>query len=176
MATSVGDLPFTMGKNQFHRDDLYVPSEQNGSTDDSLKRRTKYRTTIIIVLVSSCFVALASALTVVFVFSKPNNEKQVLTEGEISVLQNFTADLHDKTSDTYKKFTTDFSAMMENGLQAEFLFRRKCYVTDLRHFERFLNNDHCEDNFYDSYNANNFVNHDKSNNCNDNDHHNANNH
>lgn len=76
MATSVGDLPFTMGRNQFHRDDLYVPSEQNGSTDDSLKRRTKYRTTIIIVLVSSCVVALASALTVVFVFSKPNNEKQ----------------------------------------------------------------------------------------------------
>lgn len=76
MATSVGDLPFTMGKNQFHRDDLYVQSEQNGSADDSLKRRTKYKTTIIILLVSSCFVALAVALTVVFVYSKPNNEKQ----------------------------------------------------------------------------------------------------
>lgn len=76
MATSVGDFPFTMGKSQFHRDDLYVPSEQNGSTDDSLKNRTKFRTTIIILLVSSCLVALAVALTVVFVFAKPKNEKQ----------------------------------------------------------------------------------------------------
>lgn len=50
-------------------------SKQNGSTDDSLKNRTKYRTTVIIVLVSSCLVALAVALTVVFVFAKPQNEK-----------------------------------------------------------------------------------------------------
>lgn len=64
MMTMVEDKPYN------------IASEQNGSTDDSLKRRTKYRTTIIIVLVSSCVVALASALTVVFVFSKPNNEKQ----------------------------------------------------------------------------------------------------
>lgn len=77
MVTSVGDKPFNMAKNQFYRDD-YVPSEHNGSTDDSLKRRTKYRTTITIVLVSSCFVALAVALTVVFVFAKPKNEKQGL--------------------------------------------------------------------------------------------------
>lgn len=64
-----------MAKNQFHQD-YYIPSEQNGSTEDNPKRRTKYRTIIIIVLVSSCFVALAAALTVVFVFSKPKNEKQ----------------------------------------------------------------------------------------------------
>lgn len=46
------------------------------STDDSLNKRTKYRTTIIIVLVVSCLVALAVALTVVFVLAKPRNEKQ----------------------------------------------------------------------------------------------------
>lgn len=48
-----------------------VGDEQNGSTANSLKNRTKYRTTIVIVLVSSCLVALA----VVFVFTKPPNEK-----------------------------------------------------------------------------------------------------
>lgn len=48
-----------------------VGDEQNGSTANSLKNRTKYRTTIVIVLVSSCLVALA----VVFVFTKPQNEK-----------------------------------------------------------------------------------------------------
>lgn len=74
MVTSGGDKPFNMAKNQFHRDD-YVPSEQNGSTDESLKRRSKYRTTIIIVLVSSCLLALAVALAVVFISSKPKNEK-----------------------------------------------------------------------------------------------------
>lgn len=52
-----------------------VGDEQNGSTANSLKNRTKYRTTIVIVLVSSCLVALAVALSVVFVFTKPQNEK-----------------------------------------------------------------------------------------------------
>lgn len=75
MTTSVGDKPFTITKNQFHQDD-YVPSEQNGSIENSLKRRTNYRTTIILVLVSSCVVSLAVAFSVVFVFSKPNNKKQ----------------------------------------------------------------------------------------------------
>lgn len=52
-----------------------IASEQNGSTDDSLKNRTRYRTTVIIVLVSSCLVALAVALTIGFVIAKPQNEK-----------------------------------------------------------------------------------------------------
>lgn len=57
-------------------DETYkIAPEQNGSTVNSLENRTKYRTTIIIVLVSSCLVALAVALTVVFVFAKPQNEK-----------------------------------------------------------------------------------------------------
>lgn len=57
-------------------DETYkIASEQNGSTANSLKNRTKYRTAIVIVLVSSCLVALAVGLTVVFVFTKPQNEK-----------------------------------------------------------------------------------------------------
>lgn len=61
----------TMVKDKPHN----IASEQNGSTDDSLKNRTRYRTTVIIVLVSSCLVALAVALTIVFVIAKPQNEK-----------------------------------------------------------------------------------------------------
>lgn len=34
----------------------------------------------------------------------------VITEGEITVLQTFTDDLHNKRSDAYKKFTVDFSS------------------------------------------------------------------
>lgn len=49
--------------------------KKKASTDESLKSRTKYRPTIIIVLVSSCLVTLAVALTVLFVFAKPHNEK-----------------------------------------------------------------------------------------------------
>lgn len=75
MVTRVGDNPHNISRSQSRQDD-YTPSEQNGSTDDSLKRRTKYRTTIIIVLVFSCVVALALSLTVVFVLTKPRNEKQ----------------------------------------------------------------------------------------------------
>lgn len=57
-------------------DETYeIASEQNGSTVNSLKNRTRYKTTVIIVLVSSCLVTLAVALTVVFVFAKPQNEK-----------------------------------------------------------------------------------------------------
>lgn len=75
MVTSTGNNPYNISRSQSRQDD-YTPSKQNRSTDNSLHRRTKYRTTIIILLVSSCFVALAVALTVVFVYSKPNNEKQ----------------------------------------------------------------------------------------------------
>uniref|UniRef100_A0A8W8IUT6 SEA domain-containing protein n=1 Tax=Magallana gigas TaxID=29159 RepID=A0A8W8IUT6_MAGGI len=126
MMTMVEDKPYN------------IASEQNGSTDDSLKNRTRYRTTVIIVLVSSCLVALAVALTIVFVIAKPQNEKLkspnilVVTEGEITVLQNFTEDFHDKSSNAYRHFTAKFTTMMENGIRTEFLFRRKCYVTDLR--------------------------------------------
>lgn len=75
MVTSTGNNPYNISRSQSRQDD-YTPSTQNGSTDDSLNKRTKYRTTIIIVLVVSCLVALAVALTVVFVLAKPRNEKQ----------------------------------------------------------------------------------------------------
>uniref|UniRef100_A0A8W8IX59 Uncharacterized protein n=1 Tax=Magallana gigas TaxID=29159 RepID=A0A8W8IX59_MAGGI len=69
MVTSTGNNPYNISRSQSRQDD-YTP------TDDSLNKRTKYRTTIIIVLVVSCLVALAVALTVVFVIAKPRNEKQ----------------------------------------------------------------------------------------------------
>lgn len=75
MVTSTGNNPYNISRSQSRQDD-YTPSKQNRSTDNSLHRRTKYRTTIIIVLVSSCLVVLAVALTVVFVFAKPKKEKQ----------------------------------------------------------------------------------------------------
>lgn len=130
--TSLGDKPYNIHKKQYLHDDI-IPSEQNGSTDESLKIRTKYRTTIIIVLVSSCLVTLAVALIVVFVVAKPDSPHMiVMTEGEITVLQNFSDDLHNKQSDAYQIFTADFSSVMEKSLKKEFPLRRKCHVTNLR--------------------------------------------
>nr|XP_019930579.1 probable serine/threonine-protein kinase nek3 isoform X2 [Crassostrea gigas] len=130
--TSLGDKPYNLHKKQYLHDDI-IPSEQNGSTDESLKIRTKYRTPVIIVLVSSCLVTLAVALIVVFVVVKPDSPHMiVMTEGEITVLQNFSDDLHNKQSDAYHKFTADFSSVMEKSLQKEFPLRRKCHVTNLR--------------------------------------------
>lgn len=79
MVTNVGNEPYTTSKTQSRQDD--ITSEQNGSIE-SLNRRTKYRTTIILVLVFSCLVTLAIALTVVFVFAKPQNKKQGMENAE----------------------------------------------------------------------------------------------
>lgn len=77
MVTSVEDNSYNISRSQSRQDDyIDALSEQNGSKDGSLNRRTKCRTTIIIVLVSSCLVALVVALTVIFVRSKSRNETQ----------------------------------------------------------------------------------------------------
>lgn len=56
----------------------------------------------------------------------------VMTEGEITVLQNFSDDLHNKQSDAYHKFTADFSSVvclihLDNSVQSDLkYYHQKC--------------------------------------------------